>query len=448
MRGELKQHKVVSAKQLWRKHLTRLFETGHPWVTFKDPSNVRSPQDHVGVVHSSNLCTEITLNTSEDETAVCNLGSVNLTKHIVNSQLDDARLEQTITTAMRMLDNVIDINFYPTKEAKCSNAKHRPVGLGLMGFQDGLYKLGINFDSEKALEFADELQEKISYHAIYSSSKLAKKRGAYQTYKGSKWDRNIFPIDTIDLLEKERGQKIEVNRTVRLDWAPVREHVQKYGMRNSNTMAIAPTATIANISGCFPCIEPIYKNLYVKSNMSGEFTVVNKYLVQDLKDAGLWNQDMLDQLKYFDGNIQMVETIAQEIKDKYKEAFEIDPLWLVEVTAARGKWIDQSQSHNVFMKGVSGKKMSEVFLRGWHLGMKTFYYFRTLSASQIEKSTLDAKKYGYTQKREYTTNISQSTTPAQQTEQKMTSVDSTKDKDFLGSVKACSIENSECESCQ
>lgn len=399
--GEIKMHKVISAKQLWRKMLSRLFETGHPWITFKDPCNVRSPQDHVGVVHSSNLCTEITLNTSADEIAVCNLGSVNLAQHSIDGKLDEAKLQETVTLAVRMLDNVIDINFYPVKEAENSNIRHRPVGLGVMGFQDLLYKSSINFDSEQALVFADELMEKISYHAILASSQLAKERGSYQSYRGSKWDRNIFPEDTISLLEHERGEAIDVRRGGVCDWTPVREHVQKYGMRNSNVMAIAPTATIANIAGVFPSIEPIYKNIYVKTNMSGEFTIVNHYLVDDLKAIGLWGQEMLELLKYYDGNLEMIESIPQNLKDKYKEAFAIDPEFLVKVTAARGKWLDQSISHNVFMQGVSGKKLNDIYISAWKMGLKTMYYLRTLGASQIEKSTLDANKFGFTQKRMY-----------------------------------------------
>lgn len=400
-RGEMARHKVISAQALWRKMLSRLFETGHPWITFKDPCNVRSPQDHAGVVHSSNLCTEITLNTSSDETAVCNLGSINLGRHVIDGVLDEQMLGETIEKAMRMLDNVIDINFYPTVEAKNANFRHRPVGLGLMGFQDALYKLDIAFDSEEALSFSDEIMERISYHAIFASSHLAKERGTYESYAGSKWDRNLFPHDTIALLEEERGLPINVKKGGKLDWKTLRDHVKTYGMRNSNTMAIAPTATISNISGCFPCIEPIYKNIYVKANMSGEFTVVNKYLVEDLKKHNLWDQEMLEELKYYDGSVQMITRIPQELKAKYKEAFEIDPEWLIKLTAARAKWIDQSQSHNVFMKGVSGKKLSDIYMAAWHAGLKCTYYLRTLGASQIEKSTLDAKKYGYTQKRVY-----------------------------------------------
>ena len=399
--GKIALFKTVSARELWRKMLTRLFETGYPWITFKDPSNIRSPQDHVGVVHSSNLCTEITLNTSAEETAVCNLGSVNLGRHVLGDKFDQELFGKTIKTAIRMLDNVIDINYYPTCEGKNSNLRHRPIGLGLMGFQDVLFKLDLPMDSEQALEFTDMITEIYSYHAIYASSLLAKERGVYQSYKGSKWDRNLLPIDTIDLLEEQRGEPIDMDRACRLDWTPVREHIQKYGMRNSNTMAIAPTATISNIAGCVPCVEPIYSNIYVKSNMIGEFTVVNKYLVTDLKELGLWDQDMLDQIKYYDGSIEQIYRIPEKLRRKYRGAFEIDPIKLIDLTARRGKWIDQSMSHNVFMRGISGKKLDEVYMYAWKKGLKTTYYLRTLAASQIEKSTLDAKKFGYTQMREY-----------------------------------------------
>jgi len=434
-RGETKKFKVVSAQKLWRKMLSMLFETGHPWLTFKDPCNIRSPQDHAGVVHSSNLCTEITLNTSEEETAVCNLGSINLEKHVIEGKLDESLVGKTVKTAINMLDNVIDLNFYPTKEAKHSNLKHRPIGMGLMGFQDALFKLNINFASPAALKFADNSMELIAYHAILASSQIAKNKGKYESYEGSKWDRGIFPLDTIDLLEEERGMKIEVPREARLDWGPVREHVKKYGMRNSNTLAIAPTATIANIAGCYPCIEPIYKNIYVKSNISGEFTIVNHYLLEDLKKLSLWNEEMMEQLKYHDGNLQMITSIPEELKLKYQEAFEIDPEWCLKLTAVRGKWIDQSQSHNVFMRGVSGNKLNDIYMTAWKLGLKTTYYLRTLAASQIEKSTLDASKFGYTQKREYTEVNTQeakeeAVVPATQ----------------VG--KVCTILDPECEACQ
>lgn len=440
--GRIKLYKTVEAKTLWRKMLSRLFETGHPWITFKDPSNIRSPQDHVGVVHSSNLCTEILLNTSAEETAVCNLGSVNLSVHIIDGVLNKPMLADTIQHAVRMLDNVIDINFYPTVEAQRANFRHRPVGLGLMGFQDALYKLDIAFDSQEAVQFADESMEFISYYAIGTSADLAKERGAYASYKGSKWDRNIFPLDTIDLLEKERGLPIKVNRNGVLDWTPVRQKVREHGMRNSNVMAIAPTATISNIVGCYPCIEPIYKNLYVKSNMSGEFTIINKYLVTDLQKLGLWNDKMLNKLKYYDGSVQAIEEIPLFIKAKYKEAFELDPIHLVHVTTARGKWVDQSISHNVFIKGTSGKLLDDVFMEGWHYGQKTFYYLRSLGASQIEKSTLDAKEFGFTQKRDFSNTTYQSKKAVGDDEGSQI----VKEEPMF---KACSLEqDADCETCQ
>ena len=397
--GKMHLFKTLKARDLWRKMLTMLFETGHPWMTFKDPSNIRSPQDHVGVVHCSNLCTEITLNTSQEETAVCNLGSINLAKYIIHGKLDKILLERTVTTALRMLDNVIDINFYPTIEAKTSNLKHRPVGLGIMGFQDALYMLGIKFNSQECVEFADESMELISYYAIFASSKLAEERGTYPTYTGSKWDRGIFPQDTLDLLEKERGIPIPVSRNGKLDWTPIREHVQKHGMRNSNCLALAPTATIANIAGVFPTIEPIYKNIYVKSNQSGDFTVVNKYLIEELKRRHLWDHEMLGKLKYFDGNISKIPEIPQDVKDSYKEAFDIDPVWMIKAAAHRGKWIDQSQSLNIFYKGVSGRDISNLYIYAWTLGLKTTYYLRTLAVSQVEKSTVNTAQYGVTHKR-------------------------------------------------
>lgn len=431
--GGIVMFKQMRARDLWRRMLTRLFETGYPWITFKDPCNIRSPQDHAGVVHSSNLCTEITLNTSAQETAVCNLASVNLARHVVDGRIDDALFEQTVTTAIRMLDNVIDINYYPTPEGRTSNMRHRPIGLGMMGFQDALFKLDYACDSDDAIEFADAITEKMSYHAIMASSKLARERGTYQSYIGSKWDRGIFPVDTLDLLEQERGIPVETPRAGKLDWAPVREHVSRYGMRNSNTMAIAPTATIANIAGCYPCIEPLFSNLYVKSNMAGEFTIINEYLVEDLKKVGLWDQDMLDQIKYFDGTIQEIERIPEHLRAKYKGAFDLDPLHLMKMTARRSKWVDQSISHNVFMKGVSGSKLSDLYIAAWRMGVKTCYYLRTMAASQIEKSTLDAKKFGYTQKRTYAAVETESTQPASEP---------------LSVARACGIDNSDCEACQ
>ncbi|MEK7115260.1 MAG: ribonucleoside-diphosphate reductase subunit alpha [Patescibacteria group bacterium] len=389
--GELPMHKKIKARDLWRKMITRLFETGHPWITFKDPCNIRSPQDHVGVIHSSNLCTEITLNTSKDETAVCNLGSVNFAKHIQAGRFDEILIKDTVTVAMRMLDNVIDINFYPTQEAKNSNLKHRPVGLGIMGYQDALFLLDLNFDSDEAVDFADRSMEIVSYYAILSSSQLAKERGVYESFKGSKWDRGILPLDTLDFLEKERGLVVEILKTSRLDWSLVREAIKNYGMRNSNCLAMAPTATISNISGCFPTIEPIYKNLYVKSNMSGEFTVDNNYLIEDLKALGYWNKTMLEKIKAYDGNINQIPFIPQRLKDKYKEAFDIEPEWMIKAAAYRGKWIDQSQSLNIFSKTSSGKRLSDIYIYAWKMGLKTTYYLRTTSASGVEKSTIEIK---------------------------------------------------------
>jgi ribonucleoside-diphosphate reductase alpha chain len=388
-KGEIRLFKTVKAQTLWRKMITSLFETGHPWIVFKDPANVRSPQDHVGVVHSSNLCTEITLNTSKDETAVCNLGSINLAKHISNGEVNKDILKDTVITAMRMLDNVIDLNYYPTVESKNSNMKHRPVGLGIMGYQDALYSISKNFDSKEALDFSDEIMEFISYYAILASSELAKERGVYETFKGSKWDRGILPIDTLDLLEQERGMKIGVPRTSKMDWEVIRESIRKHGMRNSNTLALAPTATISNIAGCYPSIEPIYKNIYVKSNMSGEFTVVNTFLVEDLKANELWNKTMLEKIKEKDGNLQQIESIPKALKDKYKEAFDIDPEWMIESAARRAKWIDQSQSLNIFSATSSGKRLSDIYLYAWKMGLKSTYYLRTIAASTIEKSTLE-----------------------------------------------------------
>lgn len=442
--GQIRLFKIVSAKSLWRKHLTRLFETGHPWPTFKDACNVRSPQDHVGVVHSSNLCTEITLNTSREETAVCNLGSINLGQFISNGQINESLLARTVQTAMRLLDNVIDINFYPTKEGQVSNFRHRPLGLGIMGLQDALYKLDIPFSSPQAMEYSDKLTEMVSYGAILGSSLLAKDRGTYSSYKGSKWDRNILPMDTIELLEKERGLPVTRFGKLTKDWSIVRDHIKKYGMRNSNTMAIAPTATISNISGCFPCIEPIYKNLYAKSNSSGDFTIANSYLIDDLKKIGMWTEQVRDQLKYYDGSLQMISGIPKHLKEKYKTAFELDPMWMVALSASRGKFIDQSQSHNVFMQGTSGKLLHEIYMYAWQCGLKTMYYLRTLGASQIEKSTLDAQKYGFTQMRSY----------------EPTAINENEEVETISNVatqamtvediipKACSLENPECESCQ
>ena len=396
--GKLKRHQTLPAAKLWRKMLSMLFETGHPWITFKDPCNIRSPQDHAGVVHSSNLCTEITLNTSAEETAVCNLGSVNLEKHVGAAGIDRELLADTVSAAMRMLDNVVDINFYPTPEAKRSNLRHRPVGLGIMGLQDALFKLDLAFEDPAALTTVDRIMELISYHAILASSQLAAERGAYDSYAGSKWERGLLPHDTLKLLEEERGMALEVEQGGALDWEPVRAHVARHGMRNSNTMAIAPTATISNIAGCFPSFEPPYKNIYVKSNISGEFTVINPYLVADLRAAGLWSRELADELKYHDGSLQRMARLPGHLRRKYKVAFEIDPFQYLRLAAARGKWLDQSQSLNVFMQGTSGRLLSDIYQSAWKLGLKTTYYLRTMAASQVEKATLGAA-YGLTQRR-------------------------------------------------
>ncbi len=391
--GKIPLFKRIDAVMLWRKMLSMLFETGHPWITFKDPSNIRSPQDHTGVVHSSNLCTEILLNTSKEEVAVCNIGSVNVTKHILeNGEIDRKQLEKTVRSAIRILDNVIDINFYSIPEAKHANHKHRPVGLGLMGFQDVLYMKGISYASHEAVELADELMETISYYAILASSELAKERGTYSTYKGSKWDRGLLPIDTIDLLEKERGMPVEMDRSSKLNWDIVRAHVKKHGMRNSNTMAIAPTATIANIIGVTASIEPTYKNLYVKSNLSGEFTVPNAYLIEKLKELGFWDAEMLDDLKYYDGSLLEIDRIPEDVKKLFITSFELDSMWLIEAGSRRQKWIDMGQSLNLYLEEASGKKIHEMYIAAWKKGLKTLYYLRTVGATQVEKSTTDINK--------------------------------------------------------
>ncbi len=398
--GKMKVFKQMKARELWRKMITMLYETGHPWITWKDASNVRSPQDHAGVVHNSNLCTEITLNNSLEETAVCNLGSLNFQRLMRDGKFDVDLVAATTRTGMRMLDNVIDVNYYPTIEAKTSNFRHRPVGLGLMGFHDALYMMDINFDTEDAVKFADESMELISYHAILASSELARERGAYESFKGSKWDRNIFPVDTIELLEKSRGKEIPVSKAGKLDWTPVRMSVKQFGMRNSNTMAMAPTATISNIVGSVPTIEPIYKNIYVKSNMNGEFIIVNPYLVNDLKALKLWDFEMIGLLKYNDGSVKDIPSIPPALKDKYKEVFQIDPSWLIKSAAHRGKWVDQSQSLNIYFAGSSGKELANIYEYAWNLGLKTTYYLRSLGASQVEKSTVNASEFGSTHKRE------------------------------------------------
>jgi ribonucleoside-diphosphate reductase alpha chain len=404
-RGEIKLFKKTPARDLWRKMLSMLFETGHPWITFKDACNVRSPQQHVGVVHSSNLCTEITLNTSETEIAVCNLGSVNLVHHLKRedgiTQVDHAKLKKTVSTAMRMLDNVIDINYYAVKKARDSNLKHRPVGLGIMGFQDALYELGVPYASQAAVEFADRSMEAVCYQAYWASTELAAERGRYSSYRGSLWDRGILPIDSLDLLAAERGAApakdgapstsyVEVDRSSTLDWEALRARIREHGMRNSNCVAIAPTATISNIIGVSASIEPSFGNLSVKSNLSGEFTIVNEYLVRDLKKLGLWDDVMVMDLKHFDGSLRRIDRVPEELKALYATAFEIETQWLVEAAARRQKWIDQAQSLNIYMAGASGKKLDETYKLAWLRGLKTTYYLRTVGATHAEKSTVKA----------------------------------------------------------
>jgi len=432
--GEIKLFKETDALSLFRKMLTMLFETGHPWFTWKDPSNIRSPQDHVGVVHSSNLCTEILLNTSEEETAVCNLGSVNLVRHINREKtgLDEVRLEQTVTTAIRMLDNVIDINYYPTPEARNSNLKHRPIGLGLMGFQDALYECRLSYASLEAVEFADSSMESLSYFAILASSNLASERGTYASYAGSKWSRGLLPVDTLDLLEQERGGFLDVDRKTRKDWSTVREAIATHGMRNSNTMAIAPTATISNISGVSQSIEPAYKHLFVKSNLSGEFTVTNTYLVNELKEQGLWDDEMIDDLKYYDGSIEAIDRIPADIKHRFVTAFELEPHWLIECASRRQKWIDMGQSLNLYIPKPDGKALSQMYQFAWEKGLKTTYYLRSLAATQIEKSTMDINKRGL-QPRWMKSKSASAEVAVQREDQ---------------AQKTCSITDPDCEACQ
>ena len=423
-KDELSLYKKIPAKTLWRKMLSMLFETGHPWVTFKDPCNIRSPQGHVGTVHSSNLCTEITLNTNEEEIAVCNLGSINLPQHIQEGKIDIDQLKNTVRTAVRMLDNVIDINYYPVPQAENSNKKHRPVGLGLMGFQDALYKLGISYNSEEAVKFADKSMELISYFAIEASSELAAERGTYQTYEGSLWDRGIFPIDSINLLKEQRGENyLDQNIETTLDWDSLREKVKKSGMRNSNVMAIAPTATIANITGVSQSIEPTYQNLFVKSNLSGEFTVVNPYLIEELKNKELWDDVMLSDLKYYEGSLSQINRIPEEIKEKFKTAFEVEPKFIVEAASRRQKWIDQAQSLNLYIANVDGKKLDITYRMAWYKGLKTTYYLRSMGATSTEKSTVERSN--------------------------LNAVDSEKGEQVAAQApQACSILDPDCEACQ
>lgn len=438
--GTIKLFKRIEAIQLWRKMLSMLFETGHPWITFKDPSNIRSPQDHTGVVHSSNLCTEILLNTSNDEVAVCNLGSINLVEFVSEDGIDEKLLSSCVQTAIRMLDNVIDLNFYPIEEAKNANLRHRPVGLGLMGFQDALYVQNIPYSSPEAVEFADKSMEMISYYAILGSTELARERGSYPTYKGSKWDRGLLPIDTLDLLIEDRGGEwLEVSTTTTLDWDKVREAVRLYGMRNSNTMAIAPTATISNITGVTQSIEPMYKHLFSKSNLSGEFLVHNDHLVRELKRLGIWDLEMIDDLKYFDGSIQEIDRIPDHVKRLYQCAFEIEPEWLIECASRRQKWIDMGQSLNLYIAEPNGKKLNDMYFLAWRRGLKTTYYLRSLGATQIEKSTTDINRRGL-QPRWMKNKSASSNVTVERNEVASTTY-------LMTEGKSCNLDG-ECESCQ
>jgi ribonucleoside-diphosphate reductase alpha chain len=419
-RGEITLFKKLRATDLWRKMLSMLFETGHPWVTFKDACNLRSPQQHVGVVHSSNLCTEITLNTNAGEIAVCNLGSVNLAQHLKDGAIDQAKLKATVATAMRMLDNVIDINYYAVKKARDSNLRHRPVGLGVMGFQDCLYQLRTPYASQAAVEFADRSMESLCYHAYWASTELAEERGRYSSFRGSLWDRGILPLDSLELLERARGGYVEVDRSTTLDWEGLRSRIAQHGMRNSNCVAIAPTATISNIIGVDASIEPSFGNLSVKSNLSGEFTVVNEYLVRDLKRLGLWDDVMVMDIKHFEGSLRRIDRVPDELKQLYATAFEVDAQWLVESAARRQKWIDQAQSLNIYIAGASGKKLDETYKLAWTRGLKTTYYLRTMGATHAEKSTVKSAQLNAVRN----------------------------DAQTSGEVQFCAIDNPDCEACQ
>ena len=448
-RGEIKLFKRMPAKDLWRKMLSMLFETGHPWITFKDACNVRSPQQHVGVVHSSNLCTEITLNTNDSEIAVCNLGSVNLVQHLKEGEngqktIDHAKLKKTIATAMRMLDNVIDINYYAVKKARDSNLRHRPVGLGLMGFQDALYALRTPYASQEAVEFADRSMEAICYYAYEASTQLAQERGRYSSYRGSLWDRGILPIDSLDLLAKERGGYVEVDRSATLDWDSLRARIAQHGMRNSNCVAIAPTATISNIIGVDASIEPCFGNLSVKSNLSGEFTVINEALVRDLKKLGLWDDVMVMDLKHFDGSLRRIDRVPEELKTLYATAFEVDTQWLIEAAARRQKWIDQAQSLNIYMAGASGKKLDETYKLAWLRGLKTTYYLRTMGATHAEKSTVTNAG----QLNAVASGGGLSAAPAQFAPAVQAAPEAGADDTPATDIKFCSIDNPDCEACQ
>ncbi|NUG21532.1 ribonucleoside-diphosphate reductase subunit alpha [Acinetobacter lactucae] len=440
-------HKKVRAKDLWRKMLSMLFETGHPWITFKDVCNLRSPQQHVGVVHSSNLCTEITLNTNQDEIAVCNLGSINLVQHVQGGVLDREKLARTIKTAVRMLDNVIDINYYAVPQAKNSNLKHRPVGMGIMGFQDALYEMGIAYGSDAAVDFADESMEVISYYAIETSSNLAVERGAYSTFKGSLWDQGILPIDSLEIVAKSRPERMfEVDRTQRLDWDTLRAKVQKDGMRNSNVMAIAPTATISNICGVSQSIEPTFQNLYVKSNLSGEFTVINPYLVRALKERGLWDTVMVNDLKHFEGSVQKIARIPEELKAIFATAFEVDTRWIVDAASRRQKWIDQAQSLNLYISGANGKKLDITYKMAWLRGLKTTYYLRALGATSAEKSTINTGALNAV--KPATVEAAAVAAPVVEAKKPEAAVEEEGFTQAAPVPMACSIDNPDCEACQ
>ena len=445
-RGEIKLFKRMPAKDLWRRMLSMLFETGHPWITFKDACNVRSPQQHVGVVHSSNLCTEITLNTNDSEIAVCNLGSVNLAQHLKDGGIDHDKLRKTISTAMRMLDNVIDINYYAVKKARDSNLRHRPVGLGLMGFQDALYALRTPYASNEAVEFADRSMEAICYYAYQASTELAAERGRYSSYRGSLWDRGILPIDSLDLLAKERGGYVEVDRSSSMDWDALRAKIAQHGMRNSNCVAIAPTATISNIIGVDASIEPCFGNLSVKSNLSGEFTVINESLVRDLKKLGLWDDVMVMDLKHFDGSLRRIDRVPEELKTLYATAFEVETQWLVEAAARRQKWIDQAQSLNIYMAGASGKKLDETYKLAWLRGLKTTYYLRTMSASSAEKSTVT--KSGQLNSVSSGAGASMLSAPVSAQPAAPVATSPVEAELPATDMKFCSIDNPDCEACQ
>lgn len=417
--GQLRVFKRVKAADLWRKLLSMLFETGHPWITFKDACNIRSPQQHCGVIHSSNLCTEITLNTSSEETAVCNLGSVNLAAHTSPDGIDQEKIEETIAIAMRMLDNVIDINLYTVPEARRSNLRHRPVGLGIMGFQDALAIQHIPYSSEAAITFADQSMEIVSYYAILGSSRLARERGAYQSYPGSLWSKGILPVDSIKLLRKQRSSKLMQDDSASMDWEPVRKHIAEHGMRNSNCLAIAPTATISNIAGVGQSIEPIYQNLYVKANMSGDFTVINMHLVTELKKLGLWDRQMAEDLKYYDGSLQKIPRIPDELKKLFECAFEVHPKYLLASASARQKWLDQSQSLNIYVSEPNGRKIEQIYMNAWKSGLKTTYYLRSMGATHVEKSTGKAGK-----------------------------LNAVPSADQAAAPKVCSILDPDCEACQ